>query len=143
MQNLFCLVSCDYDMLLTKINFQIMLTLARTSHRPVRYTDASGILRNADCERNGQGKKLYKLCTRKTEIAQTFFLCDFVPFPKSSIPGQKFQHLKLFVCKAETAFYRRKFKGCPIQRHIPNGQLGVCLHRLCSCNCPDSCQQFF
>lgn len=88
MQNLFFLVSCDYDMLLTKINFQIMLTLARTSHRPVRYTDASGILRNADCERNGQGKKLYKLCTRKTEIAQTFFLCDFVPFPKSSIPGR-------------------------------------------------------
>ncbi len=57
--NLFCLVSCDYDMLLTKINFQIMLTLARTSHRPVRYTDASGILRNADCERNGQGKMTY------------------------------------------------------------------------------------
>ena len=56
MQNLFCLVSCDYDMLLTKINFQIMLTLARTSHRPVRYTDASGILRNADCESGGQEK---------------------------------------------------------------------------------------
>ena len=65
MQNLFCLVSCDYDMLLTKINFQIMLTLARTSHRPVRYTDASGILRNADCESDGQGKSCTNLVQAK------------------------------------------------------------------------------
>lgn len=56
---LLSLVSCDYDILLAKTNFFIMLTLARTSHRPVRYTDASGILRNADCERNRQGKMKY------------------------------------------------------------------------------------
>ena len=57
MQNLFFLVSCDYDMLLTKINFQIMLTLARTSHRPVRYTDASGILRNAGYKKSVDKEK--------------------------------------------------------------------------------------
>ena len=52
-------------------------TLARTSHRPVRYTDASGILRNADFEMNEQGKKVYTSCTIKTATVSLLFL-DYI-----------------------------------------------------------------
>ena len=37
----------------------------------------------------------------------------------------------------------RKFKCRPIQRDISHLQFGICLCRLRSCDCPDSCQQFF
>lgn len=59
---------------LTDLSFNISKTLARTSHRPVRYTDASGILRNAGFVSRQTRKKSYQFYLLKMSFPWLFFI---------------------------------------------------------------------